>query len=132
MVIKLNFRDFLKQDNQNIFINLKEFGEYAEIDGVTLQVQVQFRTERYSALQSQDYDTLHGDFVKIFFRTADYCGKRERLPFQGEICHINGKRFKVLTCKDEMGITRLVVSSYRQEQLRQKPFQRMELEGLDV
>ena len=68
-------KNYIKQDNQNVFINLKEFGEYAEIDGVTLQVQVQFRTERYSALQSQDYDTLHGDFVKIFFRTADYKAK---------------------------------------------------------
>ena len=125
------FKDYQRQDNQDVFINLKEFGEYATIDGVTLQVQVQYRTERYSALQSQDYETLHGDFVKIFFRTADYCGKNERLPYQGEYCHINGKRYKVQTCKDEMGITRLVVSSYRQEQLRQTPFQRFELGGLD-
>ena len=120
-----NFKDVIANDNQQIFINLNEFAEYVEIDGVLLQAQIQHRTEKISALQSENYDTLHGDFVKIFFRTADYCRKNERLPYQGEYVHINKKMYRVLTCKDEMGITRLQVSSYRQEQLRQNSFQRV-------
>lgn len=128
---KMNLKDYIKQDNEKVFINLNEFSEYVELDGIILQAQVQYRTERRSALQSESFEGLHGDWVKIFFRTADYCKKNERLPVQGEIVHINHKRYKVLTCKDEMGITRLQVSDYRQEQLRGKPFQRMGLGGLD-
>ena len=124
-------KDYIKRDNQSVFFNLGEFAEYIKLDGVTLQVQVQYRTEKASTLKSESFPMLHGDYAKVFFRTADYCGKRERLPVEGEFVHINGKLYKVLTCKDEMGITRLVVSAYRQEQLREKPFQRMELGGLD-
>lgn len=124
-----NFKDVIASDNQQVFIDVNEFAEYVEIDGVLLQAQIQYRTERKSALRSETFDGLHGDFTKIFFRTADYCGKRERIPVQGEIVHINHKRYVVLTSKDEMGITRLVVSDYRQEQLRQKPFQRVDNYG---
>lgn len=124
-------KDYIKRDNQSVFFNLGEFAEYVELDGMMIQVQVQYRAEKASSLKSESFPTLHGDYVKIFFRTADYCGKNERLPNEGEFVHINGKLYKVLTCKDEMGITRLVVSAYRQEQLREKPFQRMEIGGLD-
>lgn len=124
-----NLKDVIASDNRQVFIDLNEFAEYVEIDGVLLQAQIQFRTEKISALQSENYDTLHGDFTKIFFRTADYCKKNERLPHQGEYVHINKKMYRVLTCKDEMGITRLQVSGYRQEQLRQTPFQRVDNYG---
>lgn len=124
-------KDYIERDNQSVFFNLGEFAEYVELDNMMLQVQVQYRTEKASSLKSESFQALHGDYVKIFFRTADYCRKNERLPNEGEFVHINGKLYKVLTCKDEMGITRLVVSAYRQEQLREKPFQRMEIGGLD-
>ena len=124
-------KDYIKRDNQSVFFNLGEFAEYVELDEMMIQAQVQYRTEKASSLKSETFDELHGDYVKIFFRTDDYCRKCERLPVQGEFVHINGKLYKVLTCKDEMGITRLAVSAYRQGQLREKPFQRMELGGLD-
>lgn len=127
----MNLKDVIKLDNEEVFMDLGEFAEYVLIDGLLIQGQVQYRTERKSALQSESFEGLHGDWVKIFFRTADYCAKNERLPNQGEYVHINGKLYKVLTCKDEMGITRLQVSGYRQEQLRQSPFQRVELGGID-
>lgn len=124
-------KEDIKFDNQEVFFDLGEFAEYVEIDGMILEAQVQYRTEKASSLKSESFETLHGDYTKIFFRTADYCRKNERIPVEGEFVHINGKRYKVLTSKDEIGITRLAVSSYRQEQLRQKQFQRMELGGLD-
>ena len=120
----MNLKDCISADNLDVFINLSEFSEYVELDNILIAAQVQYRTEEKSARQSESFEGLHGDFVKIFFRTADYCAKAERLPNQGEFIHVNGKLYKVLTCKDEMGITRLVASGYRQEQLRQSPFQR--------
>ena len=125
-----NFKDVIASDNQEVFIDVNEFAEYVDVDGVLLQGQIQYRTERKSALQSETYETLHGDYLKVFFRTKDYCGKRERLPAQGETVHVNGKRYQVLTSKDEMGITRLVVSAYRQVQLRQSPVRQSQVWGL--
>ena len=127
----MNLKDVIERDNDKVFLNVNEFAEYVEIDGIILQGQVQYRTEKASSLKSESFEMLHGDYVKVFFRTSDYCKKNERLPVQGEFVHLNKKKYKVMTCKDEMGITRLVLSSYRQEQLRQNTFQRMELVGLD-
>lgn len=134
-----NLKDVIKYDVEKVFINLNEFAEYVEIDGVILQAQVQYRSEKAAGLKMRMFEAvrgelmqpLHGDYVQMFFRTADYCAKMERLPFQNEYCHVNKKKYKVISCKDEMGITRLILSDYRQEQLRQTPFQRMELGGLD-
>ena len=127
----MTLKDDIASDNDDVFFDLGEFSEYVELDGMIIEVQVQYRTEKASTLKTETFQGLHGDYTKIFFRTADYCRKNERLPVQGEYVHINGKMYKVLTCKDEMGITRLQVSAYRQEQLREKPFQRMELGVLD-
>ena len=127
----MTLKNLIEADNRQVFLNLNEFAEWVEVDGVLMKCQVQYHTEKASTLKTETFDTLHGDYVKIFFRTADYCGKRERLPYQGEYVRVNGKRYKVQKCTDEMGITRLAVSDYRQEQLRQKPFQRIELGGLD-
>ena len=119
----MNLKDCIASDNEEVFLDLNEFAEYVDIDGTVLKAQVQYRTERKSALQDENFDALHGDWAKIFFKTADFLAKNERLPAQGNYVHINKKMYRVITCKDEMGITRLQVSGYRQEQPRQS-FQR--------
>lgn len=132
-------KDVIKYDAENVFINLNEFAEYVEIDGVILRAQVQYSSEKAAGLKMRMFEAvrgelmqpLHGDYVKMFFRTADYLGKRERLPYQNEYCHVNKKKYKVVSSKNEMGITRLILSDYRQEQLRERPFQRLELGGID-
>lgn len=116
----MTLKECIAADNEEVFLDVMEFAEYVEVEGTLIKSQVQYRTERKSALQSESFEGLHGDWVKVFFKTAEYCRKNERLPVQGEFIHVNGKKYKVITCKDEMGITRLVCSGYRQEQ----PFKR--------
>ena len=132
-------KDVIKYDVENVFVNLNEFAEYVEIDGIILRAQIQYSSEKAAGLKQRMFEAvrgelmqpLHGDYIKMFFRTADYVKKNERLPFQNEYCHVNRKKYKVISCKNEMGITRLILSDYRQEQLRQTPFQRIELGGID-
>lgn len=119
----MTLKEVIKMDNEVVYLDVNEFAELIEIDGVLLKGQVQYRTERKSALQSESFDGLHGDWLKVFFRAADYVGKEGQLPTQGEYIKLNGKMYKVVACKDEMGIVRIVASSYRQEQPRQ--FQRL-------
>lgn len=118
----MKFKDDIASDNLEVFLNVEEFAEYVDINSTILKAQVQYRTEEKSSRQNEIFEGLHGDFVKIFFRTADYIGKNQNLPNQGSYVHINKKLYRVLTCKDEMGITQLCVSAYRQEQ----PFKRLE------
>ena len=74
----MTLKNLIEADNRQVFLNLNEFAEWVEVDGVLMKCQVQYHTEKASTLKTETFDTLHGDYVKIFFRTADYCGKRER------------------------------------------------------
>lgn len=114
----ISFAELLKADNEEI-INIEEFGEVVTIDGVILHAQIDNFTQKKSTMDKKNFRGLHGDFTTIYFRTSDYCGKRERIPVQGEIIHVNGKRYTVESSRDESGITTLEIDTYRQGQLRQ-------------
>lgn len=113
----MTFKDLLPADDSAI-LDLSEFAELITIDGVTIRAVVQTHTAQKSGNEKKNFKGLHGDFTDIFFRTADYCQKRERLPNQGDVCFISEKRFVVESCADEFGMTHLVLSAYRQNNLR--------------
>ena len=61
-------------------------------------------------------------FVTLYFKTADYCGKKQRLPVHGEQIWLDGKRYDVESCEDQLGIAKLTLAAYRQNTLRPRPF----------
>ena len=111
------FKEMLQADLA-IFINLEEFSEEITLDGVTLPAQITTSTKEKSARLSENFQGLHGDFITVYFKTADYCAARKRLPNYGEYVILNGKRYVVESSSDEGGIAKLVLSSYRQNSLR--------------
>ena len=117
------FKDDLFAD-LGIFVETDEFAELTDVDGVLLKAQFQTLTQKKSGLESQNYEQLHGDFVTLHFKTSDYTGKRERIPKHGELCSVNGKRYDVINSRDDLGITKLVLSAYRQNTLRSEQFRR--------
>lgn len=116
-----SFKDDVAADC-DIFVSIDEFGEMTFVDGVEVKAQVIARTAEQSGRQNETYAGLHGDFTTIYFPTVDYCAVRERIPRNGEWTDVNGKRFTVVSGRDEQGITKLVLSAYRQNTLRQNPF----------
>ena len=117
----MSFRDDLKAD-LDIFVESEEFAEFVTLDGVTLRAQVTTSTQKMSGNETRNFDGLHGDFVTLFFKTSDYVGKKQRIPRQGEWCYFNGVRYDVTRCFDTLGITKLELSAYRQNTLRQHPY----------
>lgn len=109
-------------DDCDIFVDVTEFGRLTWVDGVLLWAQVIEKTAEQSGRQNETYPGLHGDYTTIYFETAVYCRKRERIPRNGEWFYINGKRFTVVSARDEQGITKIVASAYRQNTLRKNPF----------
>ena len=108
----------MTQDDWAIFVETEEFAEEIEIDGVRLPAQVSPISKARSELVRDSYPKLEGDFVELYFRTTDYTETKKRLPRYSEWCFVNGKRFEVISSQDELGITRLVLASYRQPTLR--------------
>lgn len=117
-------KDLIFED-ADIFVNLDEFGEMAEIDGVKIRAVIQKNTgekkntniaskhEEYYVHPELHNEPLSGDFITVYFKTFDYVKERGRIPQNLEFCRINGKRYKVLISKDEMGITKLECSADR-------------------
>lgn len=115
------FKDDMAEDIST-FVSASEFGELTWVDGVLLPCVVDTKTADKSDRQNETFAGLHGDFVTIYFPTAPYVKKRERIPRHGEWCTVGTKRYDVISAREEKGITILVCSAYRQNVLRQKPF----------
>ncbi len=115
------FKDLLGIDAA-VIMSVTEFAEYLTVDGVTLACQFVPSTEKKSNAKSDNYAGLHGDFATLYFKTKDYTNKRKRIPRQGEFVYIElknfKKRFEVVSAEDELGVTCLTLSTYRQNTTR--------------
>lgn len=111
------FKDDMNSDIAT-FLNVEEFSAMTIVDGVEIPCQVVHYTGDKSNRQNETYAGLHGDFTTVFFETAVYKKFRERLPRNGEWVEINGKRYDIVSVKNELGIVKVVCSAYRQNTLR--------------
>lgn len=119
----MTFKELLPDDDFAM-LDLTEFADLVKIDGVILKAVIENHTADRSGNDKKNFKGLFGDFTEIFFRTKDYCQKRERLPRNGEVCMVFShewnceKRFIVESCTDEMGMAHLILAAYRQDTLR--------------
>ena len=118
----MTFKESLAQD-WRVFIELDEFAEIIEIDEIKLPAiliehtgdlataNVASKHEAYYIHPELHNQPLIGNFVTVYFKTADYVAKRGRIPKHTEFTYINGKRYQVTESIDEMGITRLTATA---------------------
>lgn len=121
----MTFKDDLREDIPT-FLNVDEFSEPRDIDGVQMTCQVVHYTGDKSNRQNETFEGLHGDFVTIYFEAAKYTAERERLPRHGEWIYVDGKRYDVVSVKNEMGIAKVVCTAYRQNTLREPQYRRFD------
>ena len=115
------FKDLLETDAAAI-MSVTEFAEYLTVDGVVLACQFVPSTAEKSSVKSENFGGLYGDFATLYFKTKDYTNKRKRLPRQGEFVILSArkakKRYEVVEVEEELGVTCLTLSSYRQNTMR--------------
>ena len=115
----MTFKDILPEDNLAM-LDLDEFGEFVEINGVLIRAVIQASTDDKSGNDKKNFKGLFGDFIDVYFRTEDYRNKKKTLPHNGETCHIYSrefditKRFIVEVATDEMGMFHMTLAAYRQ------------------
>ena len=111
----MNFKETVAAD-LDVFVNIEEFGEMVNLDGVKLRAVVikntGKRSRRSTSIKEHMNPDLHsipliGDFVIIYFRTAEYTRERERIPKYSEFIELDGKRYKVEDSQETFGLTRL-------------------------
>lgn len=116
----MTFKEAIR-DDLKVFVGVEEFGEWVMLDGVKLRAVVAKNTgDRSRADIAQRTKTgiylhpdLHsipliGNFLTIYFRTADYTAERERIPKYSEFINLGGKRYKVIESAENLGLTRLI------------------------
>ena len=117
----MKFKDLIEEDAGAIF-EIEEFAEYVMVDGVILKASLNVNTDKISGNQRLVFDALHGDFAILYFKTVDYTKKRKRIPKQGEYVYIEQKgkrkRYTVMSAEDDLGVTALKLTAYRQDTLR--------------
>ena len=110
----MTFKEQLAAD-LDIFVELDEFAQEVEVDGVKLRAQKLSHTAEKSARLTEQFDMLHGSFVTLYFKRDDY---NKKLPVHGQSIVVDGRRYDVLSSEEELGIVKLVLSAYRQPSLR--------------
>lgn len=97
----MGFKDFIKSDIGNVFLNPEEFGEEHEIDGKSLMVIVDNneQIEREKRVTSN----IEGVYVKeiLFYVSQEAFGA---LPFIGKMLRFDKKSYTVTDAIDEDGI----------------------------
>lgn len=118
----MSFRSQIVSDIA-VFLNAEEFAEEIFVDDIKIRAVIQQSSGEPSLpkpnVQKGTNPVLHseimfgGESIWLYFSTEEYLAKRGRLPQNGEFVKINGRRFKVLSFKDEVGAAFLNVTAER-------------------
>ncbi len=104
------FKDCVESDILETFLNLDEFGETHNFDGVDLPCVInKDLTQKRARRDERNFDGLHGDFITVYVKQSD-C---RRVPKQGENIKLDDKRYKVEICREEMGVMVVTLAAYR-------------------
>lgn len=116
----MTLKNILLQDTET-FLNLEEFSEVVNLDGVQLNAVVTYTTKSndYAQKPSSINKTnplfhgrnLVGNLLTIHFETAEYVAVKGRIPKHSEFVMYNGQRLKVEESVELAGITRLRCAS---------------------
>mgnify|MGYP002855552937 CR=1 FL=1 len=109
----MGFKEMVAADISAVFLNPSEFGEIHKLDGneCVCVIYGDSTTARNAALPEGRVTPtgLHGDFVTVCVKASDL----GREPKQGTNFTVDGKRYTVDSCTNDMGMLTIVLGAYR-------------------
>lgn len=112
----MGFKDLIKEDVKNIFMNPEEFSDIHTLNGVNVPVQIDNneqieREKRFN----QNMDGIYVNQKLIYVAAEDYkkAPNRAGLPKQGTMITLDGKVYKVADAIDEAGIYSITLEANR-------------------
>lgn len=106
-----SFKDVLKNDIKNVFLNFAEFGEEHKINGETVLIIIDENelTEREKRIRQEMDVELHKKQL-LFYVAADDFGP---LPSPGRLLELDGKEYKITEADNEDGIYSISLEAQR-------------------
>lgn len=90
------------------FLNVDEFAEEHEIDGESITCLVDSDSKEQVA--GTDTDAMFASLVNLYARASDLEGLTQGLPKAGRTLTLDGRKYMVVNCAEEMGITRVALT----------------------
>ena len=108
----MSFKDMVAADISAVFLNPDEFGETHILEGrkCTCVVSGWATDDRKAAIQGgkRTPDGLHGDFITVCVAASDL----DKVPVEGTPFRMDGKRYKVDKCTNDMGMLTIELGAY--------------------
>ena len=104
------FKDILKQDIDNTFLNVYEFSDIHNVDGKDMPVQVD--DNEIIEREKKEKSHMDGIYVKqklIYVKQKDFGA----LPAIGRQIMLDGKRYLVVDSTDEYGVYSITIEGNR-------------------
>lgn len=89
----VNFKDIVRQDVKNVFLNPNEFGEKHKVNGkeMTLIIDNNEMLEREKRYQKEKIEGLHRQQMLFYVAAVDF----GRLPASGKVLDIDGQKYVI-------------------------------------
>ena len=97
------FKEMVAEDMGNVFLNLEEFGEEHDLNGVICPCVVESPNSREKFQTGKDYDgyeVIHGIKVTIHAKKADV----GEMPVEDQLFSLDEEEFIVDSCTEHMGM----------------------------
>lgn len=106
----MGFKDVIKADVHNVFLNVEEFSDMHVINGTEMAVQIDSneqieREKRYN----QNMDGIYKNQKLIFVAASDF----GPLPKQGSLLTLDKRTYRVADAIDEDGIYSITLEANR-------------------
>ncbi len=99
------FKDQVEKDNANVFLNLEEFGETHELNGIPCTCILQGDTVQQTLSIgdgiNKTYPTIYGADITVNVKKADLEGE---IPVYGQLFHMDDDTYLVESVKEDMGM----------------------------
>lgn len=107
----MNFKNIVKKDIENLFLNLSEFGDIHNFNGRELKCIVDEDAFRRKMEKNNSLITIDGILKKgmtLFFNKKDLKVR----PYAGEIIEFDNIEYTVASCKEDFDLIELDVYLY--------------------
>lgn len=106
----MTFKDIIRDDVHQTFLNTEEFSDMHIVNGVEMPVQIDSneqieREKRYS----QNIDGMYLNQKLIYVAASDY----GPLPKQGSMLTLDGRKYRVADAIDEYGVYSITLEANR-------------------
>ncbi len=112
MSVAKTFKQQAFQDINNVFLNMKEFGETHKVNGKPVQMVIDANEVEERGKKQFEHSKIDGIFKEslVVYVSRSEFGNQ---PARGSSFNLDGKNYRVTDSRDEGGMYSIILEAYR-------------------